>query len=132
MPIYFFSRGGRQPATSARWPPGDGPVRRDACLSLWYGPPCCEALLARFVRPAAPRTSVPRSLRREQGGHPAAAPTLRAGERVSPDPGDAPGRAGTLPGRRPHPPAGEGTQQYMKWSACHEKGLYHRPGREDL
>ena len=31
----LFSRGGRQPATSARQPPACGSVRRVACLSLW-------------------------------------------------------------------------------------------------
>ena len=28
--------------------------------------------------------------------------------------------------------AGAGKEITLNWSACHEKSLYHRPGREDL
>jgi hypothetical protein len=70
---------------------------------------------------------------REDRGHPATVPTPLGRCRASPrTPETRQDGREYSPAAPPHRPAGEGTQQYTKWSACHEKSLYHRASREDL
>jgi hypothetical protein len=134
------------PSPHVRLPPVK-PMRRDACLSLWSARPAA----ARSV-PARPEDPDERSVL-TASSH--AGPARRGKSRASCTAvwsGDqaatrgAPGRAGGFPAARGSPPlrggvcdavagyraVGEGTQPNTLWSACHEEGLYHRPGREDL
>ena len=108
----LFSRGGRQPATSARQPPPLA-VRCDAMLVCPFG------------RPALSRRHVVRAKRTRSAHlhrpHPTpgwvqpwiGGPSTReVGGGDSSDPGVASGRAGILPGRPPRWPVREGTQQF--------------------